>query len=237
MQCKVNVSIDDVSPHPRSGINVLKNCETLIKEFPDIKFSLFIPIAYWRTMKPGVSTTEPLVLSKYKDFCNILLSLPKENFELCYHGLYHGIPGKSDNDELRNLNYQDSLTLFSKMFSIVEESGLDKCFKRILRPPAWRMSSECIRASKDFGFDVLALIDLDYTKECYQGAEIEFGNVVNANCYPPFEPLKLYEKTEIVYHACDWDRNYLDDDKTNELIEFIEFNLDKIRFSFLGEML
>jgi len=122
MQCKVNVSIDDVSPHPRSGINVLKNCETLIKEFPDIKFSLFIPIAYWRTMKPSVSTTEPLVLSKYKDFCDILLNLPKENFELCYHGLYHGIPGKSDNDELRNLNYQDSLTLFSKMFSIVEES-------------------------------------------------------------------------------------------------------------------
>ena len=35
---KLNVSIDDVSPHEKSSIKVVERCFELIKIFPDIKF-------------------------------------------------------------------------------------------------------------------------------------------------------------------------------------------------------
>jgi hypothetical protein len=40
---KVNISIDDISPHPQSSTKVLDRCFELINVFPEIKFSLFIP--------------------------------------------------------------------------------------------------------------------------------------------------------------------------------------------------
>ena len=65
MSYKVNISIDDVSPHPRASINVLERCYELIEVFPDIKFSLFVPIAYWRTQKPITITKSPLILDQH----------------------------------------------------------------------------------------------------------------------------------------------------------------------------
>ena len=56
MRSLVNISIDDVSPHPRSSIKVLDRCHELISDYPDIKFTLFVPISYWRTMRPDIST-------------------------------------------------------------------------------------------------------------------------------------------------------------------------------------
>ena len=65
-----------------------------------VKFSLFIPISYWRTIKKSSGITKkPLQINFFDDFCNVLRKLNKHNFELCYHGFFHGIPGKNDNDE------------------------------------------------------------------------------------------------------------------------------------------
>ena len=66
----INISIDDVSPHPHSSIKVLDRCFELINIYPDIKFTLFIPLAYWRTVRPDISTKKPLILSEFPDFCN-----------------------------------------------------------------------------------------------------------------------------------------------------------------------
>lgn len=65
---KINISIDDVSPHPRSSKKVLEQCERLIKKFPNIKFTLFIPIAYWRT-SGDTATRNPLYLWENKELC------------------------------------------------------------------------------------------------------------------------------------------------------------------------
>ena len=65
---KVNISIDDVSPHPMSSVGVIDRCMEVIEEFPDVKFTLFIPAAYWRTTRPEVATTKPLNLSDFPDF-------------------------------------------------------------------------------------------------------------------------------------------------------------------------
>lgn len=235
MQNKINISIDDVSPHPQSSVKVLEQCHDLIKEFPEIKFTLFIPIAYWRTMGP-TSTQIPLRIDEHAEFCSALQSLSTENFELAYHGLLHGIPSKSNNDEFQHLNYTNSMKTFEMMVGIVKAAGLQDKFKKIFRPPAWRMSSAAITAAKDFGFEILALSPKQYAKDIYEGYDEKFDKVVYYNVNPPFEPLELFEKTEMVYHACEWDKNYFSSSLKDELKEFLKKHKEEINFCFMAEM-
>jgi|TARA_R110000851_G_scaffold236991_5_gene389746 predicted deacetylase len=233
----INISIDDVSPHPLSSTKVIKQCNKIIEKYPEVKFTLFVPVAYWRTMRANVATPQPLELSKFPSFCEELRNLPENNFEVGYHGYHHGIPWRSDNDELKDKNYKDSLSLYKKMYYEVEKAGLSKVFKKILRPPAWRMSPDAIRAAKDFGFEILALSPDKYPDGSldYKGEDHNFKNVVYYNVSPPNKKLSLFDKTEIVYHACEWDSNYLCKDKTDELIKFIGDN--NFKFCFMEDML
>ena len=237
MKNLLNISIDDVSPHPASSISVLDRCHELIKIFPDIKFSLFIPISYWRTIKPGIATAHPLQINLFPDFCKALLELHDENFEVCYHGLYHGIPGKSDNDEFQYLDYQQASQRFDAMFHIVELAGLKNKFKMIFRPPAWKMSGESIQAARDAGIKVLALSPKAYAKKIYNNIENDRNDTVYYNCNPPFDDLFLHKKTEIVYHACTWDKNYLSIDMSKELKIFLNDNKNNLEFCFLGDLI
>jgi predicted deacetylase len=233
---KINVSIDDVSPHPYSSVKVLDRCYELIETFPDIKFSLFVPIAYWRTIKPGIATPKPLYINEYPDFCETLRNLPSRNFEVCYHGLYHGIPGKSDNDEFQHLTLEEATKKFQEMFEVVRAAGLSEIFKSIFRPPAWRMSSGSIHAAQQVGVKLLALSPKEYAKETYRGAENTFPRVVYYNCNPPFDPLCVYPSVEIVYHACEWDKNYLSKELANQLKTWIVSADHNPDFAFLEDM-
>ena len=237
MRSKMNISIDDVSPHRHSGIKVVERCFELIDKFEDIKFTLFVPAAYWRTIKPGTITPFPLYLYDYPELCDTLRELPKENFEIGYHGYFHGIPGKTDNDEFQFLSYKEANKVFELMTNTVEQAGLKDSFAPIFRPPAWRMSPEAIKSAKDNGIEILALSPKKYAKDIYAGADEEFKDVVYFNSNPPFDPLQIFEKTEIVYHACEWDRNYLSKKYTIELSSFIEENKKDIDFCFMKEML
>ena len=96
------------------------------------------------------------------------------------------------------------------------------------------MSPEAIEVARDVGMKILALSPKDYAKEIYQGAD-DLQNVVYYNCNPPFDPLVLHGKTEIVYHACEWDKNYLDEKETKELSEFLKN--DDIEFCFMEDLL
>ena len=232
---KVNISIDDVSPHPLSSIKVLDRCFEMIQIFPAIKFTLFVPIAYWRTVRPGIATKSPLILDLFPDFCNVIKNLPKNNFEICYHGLFHGIPGKSDNDEFQFITKQEALDKFKLMFEIVDKAGLSETFKPIFRPPAWRMSPCAIEAAKEVGIKLLALSPKDYAKQTYCRADETFDKVVYYNCAPPFEMLAKYDMNEIVYHACEWDKNYLSLELTKDLISWLKQN-DDISFVFIEQL-
>ena len=231
MQYKVNISIDDVSPHPASSVKVLDRCYELISVFPNIKFTLFIPISYWRTMGP-TATKFPLRLDIFPEFCELLKVLPKENFEIGYHGYHHGIPGVTNNDEFKNLNYEQAMKLFEEMYKVADAASLTELFKPIFRPPAWKMSPDALRAAKASGIEVLALTEDDI----YQGYDKQLNNVVYYNVNPPFKPLNLFEKTEIVYHACEWDRNYLNIEHKEKLESFLEDNIDNIEFCFMEDL-
>ncbi len=231
---KINISIDDVSPHPRSSIKVVENCKKIISCFPSAKFTFFVPTGYWRTLRPNVATSSPLLLSEHLDFCNELKQLSKNNFEIAYHGHYHGIPGKSDNDEVKDINYDDCVALYENMFQEAKKAGIYNDFKKIFRPPAWRMSPEAFKASKSVGIEILALTEKDYAKDSYKGEDLQYKNVTYSNIYPPFKNLHLKsDKTGIVYHACDWDKNYLSAEKTDELIKFLQNCNEEIEFVFM----
>tara|TARA_Y100000591_G_C21838003_1_gene703813 strand:- start:1234 stop:1953 length:720 start_codon:yes stop_codon:yes gene_type:complete len=231
----INISVDDVSPHPMSSISVLNNFKNIIEEFPDVKITLFVPTAYWRTTRANVATRIPLEINKFPEFCSALKSLNPQNFEICYHGHFHGIPGKNDNDEMRNLSYSEMKSLIDTMRKTVEDAGLSNVFKDVIRPPAWRMSPDAIRAAKDQGIKVLALSSQTYTDGSldYKGEDKKFGNVVYYTSCPPSLDLSLVKKTEIVYHACDWDKNYFSESMSKELLDFLIKNKGDYKFSFI----
>lgn len=230
---KINISIDDVSPHPMSSVKVLDRCHELIDKFPSIKFTLFVPMAYWRTVRPEVATKYPLRIDAFAEFCKTLQSLNPDNFELCYHGLFHGVPGKTDNDEFLYVNKQQAVEKFNLMFKIANQA---KCnIKPIFRPPAWRMSPDAFDAAKECGIRTLALSPKEYAKQTYAGAENNFPKVVYYNCNPPFDELAHHENVEIVYHACEWDKNYLSADLTNQLSEWLT-KQDNFEFCFIEQL-
>lgn len=234
---KVNISIDDVTPHPHSSVGCLDRCFDLIEVFPDIKFTLFVPVAYYRTMaSPPQSVCEtPLYLYEYPDFCETLLGLPDSNFEIGFHGVYHGIPNVSNNDEFKSLNEKESMSKVLEMFRVVNEAGLAPKMKLIFRPPAFKMSADSIGVMRRRGF-IFALHDSSYYSETYGGKHLNADDVVYVTSYPPHEPLKLVENTEIMYHACDWDKNYLSVDMKNSLVDFLKSS-DDYNFCFMREML
>jgi len=232
---KINISIDDVSPHPYSSINVLDRCHELIDKFPDIKFTLFVPTAYWRSIREGVKTEKPLYLYEHPHFCQALKSLSKKNFEVGFHGHFHGIPGKNDNDEFHFLSYEEAYAKFKEINRVVVESGLEDVFSPVFRPPAWRMSPGSILAAKDAGIQVLALSPKEYAKSTYAGEENNFHKVVYYTSAPPFEDLAAYEKNEIVYHACEWDKNYLSK-SLSEQLQFWIGSQEVVEFEFIGNL-
>lgn len=158
--------------------------------------------------------------------------MPKENFEIGYHGYHHGIPGVTNNDEFKNLNYDQAIKLFEQMYKVTEAVNLSELFKPIFRPPAWKMSPDALRAAKASGIKILALTEDDI----YEGYDKQLNNVIYYNVNPPFKPLNLFEKTEIVYHACEWDRNYLNIEHKEKLESFLEDNIDNIEFCFMENL-
>ena len=101
----------------------------------------------------------------------------------------------------------------------------------MFRPPAWRMNPDAFRCLSDRGFDLFALTDLEYALETYAGAHKKYTHTMSCQ-FPPFKPLKRVEKCGIVYHACEWDKNFLNSEKTEELINFISSS-DEREFVFL----
>ena len=48
----------------------------------------------------------------------------------------------------------------------------------------------------------------------------------------------MHPKTEIVYHACEWDRNYLSVEKAKELIDFLKkYDDESLEFCFMEDLL
>ena len=156
---KLNISIDDVSPHPRSSTAVLKQCERIIKKYPQAKFSIFIPLAHWRTRRPEVATRHPFIISDYPDFCDTLRNLPRDNYEICYHGYYHGIQGENDNNEFLDMNYDQASERFNLMKDVVKKAKLEEVLSQYLDLQTGKLGPEAWDALSDGGIELFAIND------------------------------------------------------------------------------
>ena len=94
-----------------------------------------------------------------------------------------------------------------------------------------------IKACNDNGIDIFAISPKEGPKSVYNGADDSY-KCVYYNCNPPFDPLVMHPKTEVVYHACEWDRNYLSVEKAKELIEFLKkYDDEPLEFCFMEDLL
>jgi len=229
---KINISIDDISPHPRSNTEVLDRCFEILKEFPETKFTLFIPTRYNRHGEKAYP------IGDYPDFCKTIKALPTKSFELGWHGHYHGILGEGSNSEFIRLDYTEAETHFKAMFEEAKRAGLYELFKPIFRPPAFKLSPKSFKAALDLGITTLSLSPKAYAQESHGGAHKEFaGNIVYYNCNPPFDDLKLYAEVIVMYHACQWDKSYLNKEKTQELMAFMRENREVLARCFFEELI
>ena len=223
---KVNISIDDVTPHPKSSINVVDQCLRILERVPTAKFTLFVPTAYWRTVpSPPDSVCErPLTLSDHPEFCDSLRRLPPEVFEIGFHGHHHGIPGQSNNDELSEISEDTARATYKKMIDEVERAQLTGIFKMILRPPAWRLSVGSFDAAQGV-FDILALNPGPVYESIYGGrqhSDFWREKVVYQDAAPPIINFPdEWESLEVVTHACEWDRNFLSKDLASDIINLM----------------
>ena len=49
-------------------------------------------------------------------------------------------------------------------------------------------------------------------------------------------PLQIKKECGIVYHACEWDRNYMNKKHTEELASFLSDHEDEIEYVFLKDL-
>ena len=59
---------------------------------------------------------------------------------------------------------------------------------------------------------------------------------IDSTVFPPFRPLEIKESCGIVYHACEWDRNYLDKKHTEDLSDFLTEHEQDIEFVFMENL-
>ena len=233
---QINISIDDISPHPRSSLKILAKLHHLITIFPNIKFTLFVPICYRRVRcEPNREYRKPYPIWEYPNFCKQLKNLDSKNFEVGYHGYLHGLGWESNNDEFKYITQQECQHKIDLMEEGVQKADLQKIFKPIFRPPGWKMSPDSIKTFYKNDFEILALSSQDIITPVYKGEQNKhpFKKINYYNNCPPFIPLNTNNKeVNIVYHASEWDRNYLDDIKVDELILFLK-KIEKKEFVFM----
>lgn len=230
---KINISIDDVSPHPDSSIEVLDRCYEILQDFPTAKFTLFVPTAYWRTI--SYTTDRPLFLHEHPAFCDVIRNLLPQNFEIGFHGRFHGVPGISNNDEFQAISRSAAKQLIELMRTDLKMAKLENKFSNILRPPAWRINAAAIMGCHDAGIKILALHPDDLYMKIYDGGIKEFPGKINfCNINPPFKDFGIFELGICTFHAPNWDKNYLSVDMSRKLRDFLK--ICDPQFVFMSEI-
>lgn len=223
-----SLSLDDFSPHPHAGLNFesVYWCLELIKIFPDIKITLFVPTRYARLGEKSYN------LSEHRDWCKRVNQLP-ENFQIGLHGLYHrsclvdysfhNTP--SNNDEFRYLNALQSEIIIDEMLKEVQSSGLK--YSKIFRPPRWSISNSAARILTAYGFVIAG--HKDYYEQCKNIDRLKW---ISVNWH--LVGAKPNGDIMASAHTSDWTYNYFNE-KMFSLVKDLLYEKD-YTFKFLDEV-
>jgi predicted deacetylase len=207
----------------------LGRCLNLLSILPNIKFTLFVPTAYTRIGEPSYNLTQ------YPAFVDELKSLPKSNFEIAFHGHFHGILNEYNRGEFTFLNYEDALKRMQLSKQAFKECGLE--VKPFFRPPGFSLSPGGFVAAQEIGIKILSLYPRSPYRDIYENKDSSFDRVIYVDSHPrrPTKnwmgpPAETLCQGSVMYHACEWDTNYFSEQRKKELLT------SGADFVFLGDL-
>ena len=209
---KFNLSLDDMSPHPRAGLNFesIKWCNKIIEKYPDFKINLFVPGAYCRLGE------NPYYLVGQHEWLDGVKKLPV-NYRINFHGYHHRrVDNKhpnSNNDEFQYLNEKHADNVITLMLNEFDLAGLN--YTLTFRPPGWKISKDAVKQLAYWGFTCLA-----GSKEWEKNKGDTKIKWINYNwdllAKPPEGNIVAYG------HTSNWTTNFMNEERYNTIINFLQ---------------
>lgn len=221
---KFNLSLDDMSPHPRAGLGFesIKWCNKLMDEHPGLKVNLFVPAAYCRLGE------QPSYLSQHPHWVLGVNKL-RANYRIGCHGVFHRrVDGKhpdSNNDEFQFLNSKEALRLIIAMQSEFRKAQLG--YHRTFRPPGWKISRSAAQELVNVGYLIAG--NEEYRKLTGSSEE----NWVSCN-WDLTGPCNVAGDIVAYGHTSDWTNNYMNEERYNLIKELL--GKESFDFRFIEEM-
>tara|TARA_R110002110_G_scaffold298588_1_gene512945 strand:+ start:1430 stop:2101 length:672 start_codon:yes stop_codon:yes gene_type:complete len=208
---KVQIGIDDLCPRPTQGLELWPNVEKLLAV--GLKVDLFVTFAMIR------DGDGPYILTDYTKFVDQLHEISERpGVALNVHGYNHSCL-TSNNDEFLLSDYKALDAKLTAIDKIIDETGLD--FKRVFRPPAFKISPEGVNALKDHGYTHLSLYKGHRTGHLYtplyNKLNLDGIKVHYSNCAPPSDEL-IDGDLSATYHFTTSLKNALTDQNVTELL-------------------
>lgn len=123
---KYNLNFDDLVPG-NSSLVLLKK---LVRLFPQIKITLFVPI--------NSREAKDTDLFDHPDWCRQIARLPRKNFEIGVHGYFHHLDDWHKTPEFKYLSEKEAEALLLRCEQAFAKMGLK--FIKGFRPPRWEIS-------------------------------------------------------------------------------------------------
>lgn len=228
-----SLTLDDFSPHPVCGADfgAIRFCNLLIKRYPEIKITLFVPAAM------GFVGGKTYPISESKEWAKRVADLPSYNYSIGCHGFNHrrvsDIHGSLNNGEWEFLNSKEATKLTRIMLSEFKKSDIK--FIRIFRPAGWKISRESCVVLKKYKFLCIA------GRQRYERFSFGTGiKWINATWIisEKFRQTKNVLNNTIVAcgHVNSLLKDHLNMTTTNNISRVIDYFGDDIRFSFVHDI-
>lgn len=228
---KFNLSLDDMSPHPKAGLNFesVKWCDKIIEKYPDFKVNLFVPAAYGRLGEPHYNVSS----DNHHEWVEKLNAL-SANYRINPHGYKHRRSRKdwdfhkgieSNNNEWENLTYAQAGMLLDNIEEDFEWVKIK--YTKTFRPPGWHIGREAAKLLVDRGYKIAGNnVYYEKLKDIPNIKWVSYNwDLLTA---PPNENVIAYG------HTSNWTTNYLNEERYNTIINFL--NNKEFEFCFIEDM-
>lgn len=209
---RVQIGVDDLSPRPTQSFELWHNVERLLDA--GLKVDLFVTFAMVR------DGDGPYVLSQYPEFVERLRRVSQlKGIALNVHGFFHSSESRSNNDEFLYGSKDELHKRLCHIDTMIHDLRLD--FKKVFRPPAWKINQDGVDLLVDHGYTHLSILSggPHYTDR-YDKLDLSKIKVHYCNACPPDIPL-VDGDLAATYHFTTSLKNALTDGNVDDLLSKI----------------